>query len=118
MCIFTESILDSSGAHASTITCSHVCALCSKPCPAFATAKALASHQRVVHGVRSPMRAFADAHGECPVCKSKYGTRLRLLAHLSDSRRPRCRNDLLSGQYPTLTDERIKELDAIDRVAR
>ena len=36
----------------------------------------------------------------------------------AETRRLRCRNQMLSEQYPTLTDERINEFDAEDRAAR
>ena len=45
-------------------------------------------------------------------------TRLRLLAHLSDSRRPRCRDELLSGFHLPLSAEETAELDAKDTEAK
>ena len=58
--------------------------------PQFKSLKALQSHQRVKHGIRSPMRFFASGSGVCPACHTNFRQRLRLLAHLCDSRRPIC----------------------------
>ena len=86
-CTFAGSVLDTVANSTCTPVGAHVCTLCSAPRPAFSSAKALASHQRTRHAVRNPMRAFADASAVCQCCGNYYGTRLRLLAHLSDSRR-------------------------------
>ena len=55
-----------------------------------------------------------------PVCKTIFHTRLRLLAHLSDKRRTACQSAILDAPdvYRPLSDERISELDALDRVTR
>ena len=52
------------------------------------------------------------------MCGTQFGTRLRLLAHLSDVRRPKCRDRLQDGSFPALSTSRIAELDALDRIAR
>ena len=98
---------------ASSITCP----LCpqSAEVKLFATPKALQAHQRVKHGIRSPMRLFADESGECRVCGTQFGTRLRLLAHLCDSRRPKCRDVCLSGSIPPIAADEVGRLDLIDR---
>ena len=57
---------------------------------ALASSKALKSHMRVKHGVLSPQRLFAGSDGKCASCSTAVGSRLRLLAHLSDTRRTAC----------------------------
>ena len=84
----------------------------------FMSLKALQSHQRVVHKVLSPMRAYADESGTCPVCSTCFRSRLRLLAHLCDSRRPTCRDACFSRDITPLTETRVVELDKLDRLAR
>ena len=97
----------------------YMCNVCSGlDRPAFATPKALASHMRTVHKIRTPMRAYADSNGVCPACATTFCSRLRLLAHLCDSRRPRCRNYILGSGLPTLSAERVAKLDSEDREAR
>ena len=43
-------------------------------------------------------------------------TRLRLLAHLPDARRPKCRNGILAGSFERarLTQDAVDRLDAVD----
>jgi len=84
----------------------------------FSSAKALASHCRSKHGVKNPMRFYADASGKCPICSTSFQTRLRCLAHLSDSRRPRCRDKILSGDLQPLALDEVRAMDASDRTAR
>ena len=91
------------------------------PCDAcgesFASQKSLLLHQQSVHGRRSQMRLFADADGICPVCGVHLHTRLRLLKHLSDKRRPKCRS-LVAYMVPPLPLDRVELLDREDRLAR
>ena len=118
-CSYVHSVLDAVVDSECPEACvAHMCALCGDPRPAFASPKVLASHQRCAHGVRNPMRAFADADGRCPVCAPLFHSRLRLLAHLSDTRRPKCRNILLAGSIQPLPKRRIDELDVADKLAR
>ena len=88
--------------------------------PQFRTLKALQAHQRVKHGIRSPMRFYAPHSGICPACFTNFRHRLRLLSHLCDSRRPRCRDRCLdpsNGIVPLHVDE-VAKLDLADRSAR
>ena len=118
-CNYVDSVLDTPVAESNSPEVRpFVCLLCSDSRPAFPSHKALASHQRTSHGVRSPMRAFAEADGLCPICKTCFNSRLRLLAHLSDTRRPKCRDKLLSGTVPPLSHKRIAVLDELDKVTR
>lgn len=92
------------------------------PCPScegltFPSPKSLAQHCRRVHGVRTPVRLYVSG-SVCPVCRSDFRDRLRCIAHLTDSRRPRCRTSLLGGDYPALPLDRAAELDEADKVAR
>jgi hypothetical protein len=115
---FCHSVLDDTAApgHAPL---GHVCSLCTAPPapPLFATAKALVQHLRIAHHVRAPMRAFAPGNGLCAACGTAFQTRLRLLTHLSDVRRPRCREWHLQHAAP-LEPHVIALLDAEDKVAR
>ena len=118
-CTYLHSVLDpvaSSDRPAAAFV--FACKLCANPQPAFSSGKALASHQRTMHGIRSPMRLYADSHGICPNCGTLFHTRLRLLAHLTDSRRPRCRLAILNGDYTPLSANRVQELDVLDTAAR
>ena len=73
---------------------------------AFATVKALQCHQRRVHGTRVRQRYFAEADGVCPACGSSFQSRLRLLAHLCDTRRTSCwhRNALVPSPSSRTTE--------------
>ena len=53
-----------------------------------------------------------------PVCKTVFHTLLRVLAHIADKRKPRCREALLNGPWPVATDECLRHSEAEDRVAR
>ena len=115
---FVTSVLDKVGSpdqvpeHARTF----VCSICGTR-PAFSSHRALASHQRAKHGQRNPVRCFVGS-GVCPVCSSDYQDRLRCIAHLSDFRRPSCRDRLLSGEFAPLPPEIVAKLDAIDAELR
>ena len=74
-------------------------------------------HMRIAHNVRSPMRAYAFASGLCASCGVCFQTRLRLLGHLSDARRPKCHEWHLL--HATLLDAAtMARLDAMDAAAR
>ena len=72
--------------HADTITTSSVtCAEClgtGGEMRQFRSVKALLCHQHMKHGVRNPMRFFAE-DGVCGACCTNFRRRLRLLDHLS-----------------------------------
>ena len=98
------------------------CSLCACDGTAvsFSTFKALQMHQRVKHGIRSPMRAFAAESGICPANGTNFRHRLRLLSHLSDSRRPACRDKCLApgSTIAALAPDEVARLDALDTAAR
>ena len=84
----------------------------------FMSVKALLCHQRTKHGFKNPMRFFADGDGVCGACGTNFRTKLRLLDHLSDARRTHCRDVCNGGRVTKLSNERVEELDELDRVAR
>ena len=117
---FSNSALDKRTCSDQCPDVQHKCPHCVDPKPCFKTAKALATHNRVIHGFRSPMRFYASEKGVCPVCKTCFVTRLRLLAHLSDSRRSTCRNTILDADsnFPRLSSKKVMRLDEFDKQAR
>eukprot|EP00972_Heterocapsa_arctica_P102178 15056449-Heterocapsa_arctica.AAC.1 len=67
------------------------CEVCPPPRPGFSSAKALASHTRARHGTMSPFLRLVNDPALCPACGASVCTPIRVLAHLSDARRPACR---------------------------
>ena len=122
-CAFTNSCLDpvdpDEGQCSSADVAHFVCAMCpSRPRPAFATEKALACHMRTKHGIRSPVKQYIDGSGICVVCHTDFQTRIRVISHLSDIRRPKCRNILLSGTFEPLLIDVQHALEELDRTTR
>ena len=60
----------------------HPCVTCGAR---FRGSRALLQHQRTAHGRRCVAKNFAPAHGQCPVCRVVFSTRLRLVAHLTET---------------------------------
>ena len=116
---FIESSLDSvpSGSAPMAMVCQHVCETCPNR-PAFASAKALHQHCRKMHGYRDPTAKYINGSGVCPACKTNFKTRLRVLAHVSDVRRPKCRDVILSGAFPEMSCADLSKLALADREAR
>ena len=83
----------------------------------FSTSKALKAHQRAKHGARNHLRYYCSDSGQCLACHKTFSTRWRLLAHLSDDRRPGCRDWVLAFGVKMSEDE-VQRLDASDRVQR
>ena len=95
------------------------CALCPVGAqPSFKSQKALLQHQRCFHGSRNEMRYYADESGICRHCNTNFVTRLRLLRHLTDSRRPVCRDAILAVSSQRLSEDLVETLDLKDREAR
>ena len=115
---FVESICDSDITEASDETIlTFVCQQCigsANRCR-FATAKALQQHARVKHAARIDIRRFVDSDAVCPACKTNFRQRFRCIAHLSDSRRKNCYLQILQMSLSPLPNERVQELDALDR---
>ena len=84
---FTDSLCDRDVAASAAAPCRpHRCTLC----PAsFATHRELAQHARIKHGVRCQQPLFARADAICPVCRTCFGQRVRLISHLCDTRAKR-----------------------------
>ena len=105
----------------SAVPCAHIdsfkCHLCES---CFPSARARDSHARSKHGVRCPQRRFAPGNGICPVCNTSFQSRLRLLAHLCDSRRTRCWDSICSkhSDVSALDDSVVADLDKLDAALR
>ena len=98
------------------------CELCVPPIPeraktCFASSRALESHQRAKHGTRNCIRMYVGATSTCPSCETVFGNRLALLGHLSDKRRPRCRESVLTT-CTCLPNELVQKLDRLDAEQR
>ena len=115
---YIVSVCDSSATTENASSLNFPCVLCPVPQPAFKSSKALESHRRVVHGCRSNMRFYAPESGICYACQTNFNSRLRLLAHLVDSRRPKCRDTILQSNFPKLPESEVQRLDICDRTYR
>ena len=117
------SICDRSSGNGSVATLAgEVCFSCTL-CPAkFGNSKALSAHMRSLHKIRCLQRLYAPGNGRCLVCSTTFSTRLRLIAHLSDTRvgRNKCWRQIISqpSQFTALDELELAALDNIDRVNR
>ena len=106
-CSFCESVVDrqSSNERVSPQICclNHVCSMCSAGSP---TAKALGQHARKAHAAKSVIQTFVAESSVCQCCSTDFVQRLRLVAHLSDTRqgRVKCRNFYIANVPPLPTD--------------
>ena len=115
---FTDSALDTHMSESSKAgVAPFVCFECPQH-PAFVSQKALLQHRRIRHNYRDPIVAYVDGSGICPACGTNFQSRLRCLAHLSDTRRTRCRDTILAGSFPTSTVKQLAAREELDRVAR
>ena len=73
-------------------------------------------HRRVLHSEKCQARMWIDADATCPVCRTRFGSRLRAIAHLTDPRRAKCSSQL--DQFPMVAADVVDELDLADREAR
>ena len=76
------------------------------------------SHCRAKHGVRNAIIEHIGDIGVCPICSTNFITRLRLISLLSDSRRARCRVQVMSGSYPKIPPDELARLNEADREIR
>lgn len=83
----------------------------------FDTSKGLVSHCRAKHAKRCEMRRYVGESTTCIACERILGTRLSLIAHLSDSRRLKCR-DIYLASVATISPELCIKLDIVDKEAR
>ena len=113
---FTQSRLDATRPVEGVALGSVPCDVCGAM---FADQRSMQSHRRSKHKIRAPQRFYADSDGMCCVCLINFQSRLRLIAHLSDTRRDKCWQRICSSRdFPKLPDHKVDELDEIDRVAR
>ena len=117
-CAFVGSVLDGVAHGTTALLAQFVCTECPAPRPCFSSAKALASHMRARHGARSPIKRYVDDSATCPSCKTFFCTRIRVIKHLSDSRRPTCRDRILADDALLLPMSLFQKLEARDRVLR
>ena len=112
---FVESLCDRNANHSAseTTVLNFPCEQCTG---AFASSKALASHMRAKHGQRIKVKDFLP-NSECPSCGTDFQQRVRCIAHVSDSRRPKCRDHILA-HFPQLSNSVCDQLDEQDRVYR
>ena len=75
-------------------------------------------HHTMKHTLRCPARLYVDESAIRPICKTDFKQRLRCIAHLSDSRRTKCWDQLMQLAPPPLPAQRVEELDLADREAR
>ena len=114
---FYESVADRSQKDVAAESCAvprFACHLCQK---AFPTNKQLGGHLRMVHRVRSELRFYVP-DSSCPVCLTRFSNRVACILHLADSRRPKCKQLLLEGNFPRISLDECRRLDEIDRAAK
>ena len=112
---YIGSCLDSVASPA-TSDMQYICTLFS-PAANSASGRALESHQRSKHNIRNIIRTYLDASAKCACCGMQFGARVSRLAHLSDKRRPKCRDWILAHCQP-LNSVTVAELDLIDNEFR
>jgi hypothetical protein len=117
---YAESVCDRTASDHGTVSAEMLtfkCDVCDAPVPAFSSLQALNQYWRKVHGVRNTMVYYAGADGICPSCMTTFASRLQLLGHLSDTRRPRCANYAIA-HCARMSDSTVNLLDVSDRAAR
>ena len=82
----------------------------------FRTDKALQQHARKKHGQKCLMK-FCVSGSQCPICDKVFADRLRVIAHLSESRtrtkipKVTCGDRIRAGEGQRLPDTLVAELD-------
>ena len=98
-----------------------VCVECSTFCPeskhVFDSQRALDSHSRSKHGVRTDIRAYIGDTSVCPACSTKFSCRVGLITHLSDKRRQKC-PARVREVCARISEETLSQLDEADKVSR
>ena len=116
---WTESVVDAKipaevSIEVQALTCS-ICGATERK--QFSNQKALLAHVRAKHGIRTEVRRYVK-DGICPICRTDFKSRIRCIAHLSDTRRPKCMDRVLGGECAALPEVFVRELDSHDRIAR
>ena len=83
---------------------------------AFATSRALQSHERAKHGKTSVLKYYLRS-AVCPACNTDFAQRIRCLKHVSDPRRPKCR-DWIVNNCRAMPKSMSSTLDLADRAER
>jgi len=79
----------------------------------------LSSHKWATHKMKAPFRRCIGDTSECPVCKTDFITRARLIKHLSErrvrsaKRRKTCRDELMKRKPPDIPHHEYEALEAI-----
>ena len=89
----------------------------------FPSQKALQSHLRAKHKVRTSFDSFLPASGVCLVRRLQFSSRPRLLAHVGDARQRgkksvKCKDVLKAGLVAPLPDEELQAARAADTLLR
>jgi hypothetical protein len=96
------------------------CLTCSECGLVFANERGLKMHCQLMHGAKSITRSYAEASGSCTTCLKVFHTRLRLQIHLRKNFgahiEASCLAEMWRRGLPPISEERILELEAADRV--
>ena len=84
----------------------------------FRSNKALLQHQRAKLGHVHEMRSFLNSEGVCQACGGHFHTSIRVMRHLSDARRPKCRDVLLGSVSAEFDPNEDLKLRIIERELR
>ena len=115
---FWQSVLDPVFDSQGQASVQGFCCLACKPCATFSSEKALQSHIRAKHKVRSSIPLYINDTGLCPICKADFRSRIRVISHLSDVRRPKCRDRILAGEVPAIAELLFVQLQDRDKQLR
>lgn len=87
----------------------------------FADQRRLATHQWAKHGTKSDIRTYVGDISLCPICKTDFVSRARLIKHLSERRarakhrRTTCRQAFMSSVTYRVTDGILLKLESRDK---
>ena len=98
------------------------CELCANV--VFQSQKALDQHKRVKHKIRTPVADLVGDISKCPVCLTDFGSRVRLITHLSDRRirskvrKTNCHYEFIKRSQYKIDSEQLAVLHSKDSDAR
>ena len=115
--VSSESVCDSRKHPPDCLPALHICGQCQH---SFESVRALRTHQRFAHKQRSSRKAYAGEDGKCQICSVVFSTRLRLIAHLTDTRRRGQRSPcgLQLHLCDPLSPAEVERLDLLDTESR